>query len=176
VLGLVVLGEPVDGRLGLAIGFIALGTAVALADRLRPDRLGLLYGLHIAWWLAVTALLRRIGIAALPDALLGAAIGSTVALAVFTPLARPYGLWSGVMALAPQVRHSLLASGLLSAFALLFSIWAFAYAPVGPVAALQHTEPVIAQWLGHLWLGGRDRVQRQAAVGAALVACGAILI
>lgn len=207
LLAAVVLGEAVGVGLVSAMVLIGVGTILTVGGvggLVRVDLQGFLYGAHSAWWLAVAALFRRIGVLALPDILFGAALGSSVSLLLVYALvwhhrrgrrrplraggsengaspgheapAAPVDVDPSGPDLAAPVRRSLLASGLLSTLALIFSIAALAYAPVGPVMAIHHTEPALAQWLGHLALGGTDRVRLAAALGTLMVIAGALLV
>lgn len=201
VLAAVTLGEPLGAGLGLALALIGVGTLLTVGGPgglPRVDLQGFLYGAHSAWWLAVAALFRRVGVLALPDALLGAALGSTVALLLVlaaarrgtrtlptagagpaagaSPAAGPPAAGAPDPLRSPAVQRSILASGLLSTIALFCSIAALAHAPVAPVMAIHHTEPALAQWLGHAVLGGTDRVRPSAAVGTLMVLAGALLV
>ncbi|MGH2452394.1 MAG: EamA family transporter [bacterium] len=183
-----VLGERVSWPLALGTVVVVLGVALTSSPagavtegpagsvtEGRISRAGLLLALSTAVLAAVSFLLRKIGLAAIPHPALGAALTVTGALAGLLPLALLRGRRESVRverrAVAPMVAAALLSSGGFLAYFL-----ALGLGDVSRVTPLSNTTPLFAVLLLQAGFRHVEGVSRRTFAGVALAVLGVVLV
>jgi drug/metabolite transporter (DMT)-like permease len=182
MLGVAVLGERLTA--GMVAGVILIGASFAVLLRSgarreagsapRPAlRAGYAYGAVSALGYATGYLLRKMGLADAPDALLGAAVGClTGALLFLATAAFKEDYARAVRATFAQPSGFLLAAGLLSTFGQIFYFAALGESPMSRVALITSVEVFITLGLGSLVLRQREAVTPALVLAAVLGVAG----
>jgi len=175
-----VLGERVSWQLALGTVVVVLGMALTSSPagavtEGRISRTGLLLALSTAVLAAVSFLLRKIGLAAIPHPALGSALTVTGALAGLLPLALLRGRREPLRverrAIAPMVAAALLSSGGFLAYFL-----ALGLGDVSRVTPLSNTTPLFAVLLLQAGFRHVEGVPRRTFAGVALAVLGVVLV
>jgi len=190
LLGVAVLGEALTGGMALGLVLVAASFAVLLAGGSRGGKdtggiawtrrllnAGYLYGPVSALGYATGYLLRKMGLAAAHDALLGAAVGTLGAPATKAATA-PFNA-----ANAPAGRPTLerpnpwlLAAGVMSSLGQIFYFAALNLSPMSRVALISSMEVFVTFFLAMVLLRPRERLTPAVAIAALLGVGGTALI
>lgn len=175
-----VLGERISAQLALGTVVVVLGVAMTstetpLGAEPRMNRTGLLLALSTAVLAAVSFLLRKIGLQAIPQPALGSALTVTGALAGLLPFvllrARRESVRAERRALAPMIAAGLLSSGGFLAYFL-----ALGLGEVSRVTPLSNTTPLFAVLLLQAGFRHVEGVSRRTFAGVALTVVGIFLV
>ena len=168
ILGVAVLGEPLTA--GMVAGVLLIGASFAVllkagarrggAEATRAMlRAGYTYGAVSALGYATGYLLRKMGLADAPDALLGAAVGCLTGVMLFLATAAFKDDYArAVRATFTQPNRLLLAAGVLSTFGQIFYFAALGESPMSRVALVTSIEVFITLFLGALFLRRREAI------------------
>ena len=166
-------GEGLDEQLPEAGAARAMRVA-------RPGRHELLAGVAMAGAAALAFgtghAFRKVGIDVLPDPVLGATIGSWVALVVSLGLSGIRGELGGFVTVVGSFRSSFWLAGAAGAAGQLCFFSALVFAPLSHVAVVAASETVITALLAALLIRHAERVTRQVILPAVLVFGGSALI
>ena len=182
ILGVTVLGERLTAGMVVGVLLIAASFALLLKSGARRDagdapasrlRAGYAYGAVSALGYATGYLLRKMGLADAPDALLGAAVGCLTGVVLFLATAAVRNDYArAVRATFAQPNGLLLAAGVLSTFGQVFYFAALGESPMSRVALLTSIEVFITLFLGALFLRRREAVTPALLVAAVLGVAG----
>lgn len=174
------LGERLSLQLALGTVVVVLGVAMTSSGAVpaaesRMNRTGLLLALSTALLAAISFLLRKIGLEAIPQPALGAALTVTGALAGLLPLVWLRGRREPVRiersAIAPVIAAALLSSGGFLSYFL-----ALGLGEVSRVTPLSNTTPLFAVLLLQAGFRHVEGVSRRTFAGASLAVVGIILV
>jgi drug/metabolite transporter (DMT)-like permease len=185
ILGVTVLGERLTAGMALGVVLIAASFAVLLKSGTRRDEGGMprralnagyAYGAVSALGYATGYLLRKMGLADAPDALLGAAVGCLAGVVLFLATAGFRADYAAaVRATFAQPSAVLIAAGVLSTFGQIFYFAALGESPMSRVALVTSIEVFITFFLAALFLRRREVLTppllTAAALGVAGTAC-----
>ena len=187
MLGVGVLGERLTA--GMAAGMaLIVASFVLLVTRERGGvpaagkpraafNPGYLYGPVSALGYAVGSLLRKIGLAEAHDALLGAALGSVVGVALFLATAAFSASYArAVRSTFRRPSGWLLGAGTAATFGQVFYFAALDRAPLARVALISSSEVFITLLLGWLFLKRTETLTLPVVVAAVLGFAGAAMV
>ena len=182
ILGVAVLGERLTAGMVAGVVLIGASFAVLLRSSARGTageaprsvlRAGYAYGAVSALGYATGYLLRKMGLADAPDALLGAAVGClTGALLFLATAAFKEDYAQAVRSTFAHPSVLLLAAGVLSTFGQVFYFAALGESPMSRVALVTSIEVFITLFLGTLFLRRREAVTPALLLAAGLGVAG----
>jgi drug/metabolite transporter (DMT)-like permease len=189
ILGVAVLGETLTGNMAVGLALIAASFLVLVAaswrSRAAPDgegagrrllNAGYLYGPISALGYASGYLLRKMGLADAPDALLGAMVGCIVGALMFVATAafnRDYA--AAMRATFRRPNPWLITAGVLSSFGQILYFAALNLSPMSRVALISSMEVFVTLFLTVIFLR-RETFTASIAIAALLGVLGTIFI
>jgi drug/metabolite transporter (DMT)-like permease len=168
ILGVTVLGERLTAGMVAGVVLIAASFAVLLRSGARRDagaapravlRAGYAFGAVSALGYATGYMLRKMGLADAPDAMLGAAVGCLTGVLLFLATAGFKDDYArAVRATFAQPSALLMAAGVLSTGGQVFYFAALGESPMSRVALVTSIEVFVTFFLGALFLRRREAV------------------
>lgn len=186
ILGVLVLGEALTGGMVAGLVLIAASFGLLVVSGARSPRpgeprpwrsIGYVYGPVSALGYATGYLLRKMGLAEAPDALLGASVGCATGALLFLATAsfRP-DYARAVRATFASPNGWLIAAGVLSTLGQVLYFAALAESPMSRVALITSMEVFVTLFLGAVFLRKRETLTPALAVAAALGVAGTVAI
>lgn len=182
LLGVAVLGERLTAGMAAGVVLIAASFGVLLRSGARRDgdgaprarlRAGYAYGAVSALGYATGYLLRKMGLADAPDALLGAAVGCLTGALLFVATAAFRDEYArAVRATFARPSAWLIAAGVLSTFGQVAYFAALGVSPMSRVALITSIEVFITLFLGAAFLRRREAVTPALVLAAVLGVAG----
>jgi drug/metabolite transporter (DMT)-like permease len=175
-----ILREHISAQLALGTVIVVLGVvltspATGAPEERRLNRTGILLALSTALLAAISFLLRKIGLQAIPQPALGSALTVTGALAGLLPL-----LWLRPRREPVRVQRSAIApiaaAALLSSGGFLAYFLALGLGDVSRVTPLSNTTPLFAVLLLHAGFRHVEGVSRRTFAGVGLGVLGVLLV
>lgn len=158
-------------------GFAERAVAIITAPSRRRVVLGVTLGLLAALSFGSGHVLRKLGMDAMPDAILGSFIGSTTALVSYLATETVRGDLGPVLRSAVTSRRPWFwAAGVAGTIGQLCFFAALAFAPVSHVSVVAGSETVLTVFLAALLAGRLEAITSRVVVPAVLVFAGAALI
>ena len=188
LMGVAVLHESIEGRIGVGLVLVVASFAVLviaargregapLARLAAVERAGYVTGIVSALGYSSGYLLRKMGLAEAHDAFLGAAVGCAVGALLFaaTAAVRP-GYAKAVGATFRRPNPWFIVAGVMSSAGQILYFAALNESPISRVALIVSMEVFITLFLGYVFLRRRERLTPGLVVAAILGVAGTAFI
>jgi drug/metabolite transporter (DMT)-like permease len=172
------LQEFVGGALViLGLLWLILSRSAPASEEVAPPTKGYFWAIAAPIFFGSAFVVRKWGLERIPDAVIGAFLGSTAAFIIITVVdARGSKLVETVRANVRPIAWWYLAAGVFSTLALLSQYSAFAYLPAWVVGILQGTQGLFTLLLGWVFLRQEEHIDRTLVGSIFLVMMGVVLI